>query len=113
VEAGAAAAARAGAFGAAPPVIAPPVIAQPAAGWPGAAYDDPVRDGAVRNGTARFDLRPGQADPLLITERDWARAMRAAALPAAGPSCWPGRPRRTSWFSRMTTTASSAMTCRR
>jgi GntR family transcriptional regulator / MocR family aminotransferase len=59
---GAGAAARAGAFGTPLPPPAPPA-AQP---------DRPVA----------YDLRPGLADPRLISERDWTRAMRAAAGPA-------------------------------
>jgi GntR family transcriptional regulator/MocR family aminotransferase len=63
VEHGAAAAARAGAFGASLP-----------------------RPGEQRPAQARavtYDLRPGQADTGLISERDWVRAMRLAASPAA------------------------------
>ncbi len=62
VEQGAAAAARAGAFGAAPVPAAPAIAPSPS----------PVT----------FDLRPGYADIGLISARDWARAMRLAATPA-------------------------------
>jgi GntR family transcriptional regulator/MocR family aminotransferase len=83
VEAGAGEAARAGAFGAAPPSAVPRAAAghQPAA-----------RPGAGAGPAIRFDLRPGQADPLLITERDWAQAMRQAALPAREPDESAARP---------------------
>src|ERR1700744_6473438 len=64
VEQGAAAAARAGAFGAAPVPDAPAIAPSPS----------PVT----------FDLRPGYADIGLISARDWARAMRLAATPAPG-----------------------------
>jgi GntR family transcriptional regulator/MocR family aminotransferase len=66
VEQGAAAAARAGAFGIAIP------RAEPA----------PVRSHPDEDGEVRYDLRPGLADAGLISERDWARAMRLAASPA-------------------------------
>jgi len=62
VEQGAAAAARAGAFGAAP---VPPAPTIPPAARP-----------------VTFDLRPGYADIGLISARDWAQAMRLAAAPA-------------------------------
>lgn len=62
VEHGAAAAARAGAFGAA--------LAQPGRKTP------------HRASPITYDLRPGQADTKLISERDWARAMRQAASSA-------------------------------
>src|SRR5690349_5231474 len=62
VKDGAGSAARAGAFGAGLP---PP--ARPAA--------RPAR-------RITYDLRPGYADPGLISERDWTRAMRLAASPA-------------------------------
>jgi len=67
VEQGAAAAARAGAFGA------------PRAG---VAEAVPVRSNPDEDGQVRYDLRPGLADAGLISERDWARAMRLAAAPA-------------------------------
>jgi GntR family transcriptional regulator / MocR family aminotransferase len=63
VEHGAAAAARAGAFGAS---LSPPGGQTPPQARP-----------------VTYDLRPGQADTELISERDWARAMRLAASPAA------------------------------
>ncbi len=62
VEHGAAAAARAGAFGASLPPPAPLAAHQAR----------PIA----------YDLRPGLADPDLISERDWTRAMRLAASPA-------------------------------
>ncbi len=65
VEHGAAAAARAGAFGGPLPPPSRQAPAQPTA--------------------IRYDLRPGQADPALISERDWTRAMRLATSPARRP----------------------------
>jgi GntR family transcriptional regulator/MocR family aminotransferase len=98
VEQGAAAAARAGAFG------APGAGALRAGAFKAGALEDGTpRAGALdaaRVGTSRgmvppsvrldlegdgrivYDLRPGLADPGLIVERDWARAMRLAASPA-------------------------------
>jgi GntR family transcriptional regulator / MocR family aminotransferase len=73
VEQGAAAAARAGAFGTA------------GAGDPGnfgVAEPALVRSYPDEDGQVRYDLRPGLADAGLISERDWARAMRLAASPA-------------------------------
>ncbi len=64
VEHGAAAAARAGAFGAMP-VLPPPATPLPAS-------------------TVTYDLRPGYADTELISARDWTRAMRLAASPSRG-----------------------------
>jgi GntR family transcriptional regulator / MocR family aminotransferase len=69
VEQGAAAAARAGAFG----------VAE--AGTFGVAEGPPVRPDLDDDGQVRYDLRPGLADAGLISERDWARAMRLAASP--------------------------------
>ena len=69
VEHGAAAAARAGAFGAAP--VLPP-----------------ARDRAARRSPVTYDLRPGYADTGLISDRDWTRAMRLAAV-AACPGATP------------------------
>jgi GntR family transcriptional regulator/MocR family aminotransferase len=66
VEQGAGAAARAGAFGSPLPPPSRPV-SPPA-------------------GRVEFDLRPGQADTELISQRDWAQAMRLAALPARQPA---------------------------
>src|SRR2546430_7216177 len=62
VERGAGAAARAGAFGVSLP---PPAPAAPRPARP-----------------ITYDLRPGLADPGLISERDWTRAMRLAASPS-------------------------------
>jgi len=74
VEHGAAAAARAGAFGAPlPPSDRRAQGAQEARGAP------------VQASPIRYDLRPGQADPALISERDWTRAMRLATAPARQP----------------------------
>jgi GntR family transcriptional regulator/MocR family aminotransferase len=67
VEHGAAAAARAGAFGAV---------------TCGATAPPPVRSHPAGDGQIVYDLRPGLADAGLIAERDWARAMRLAASPA-------------------------------
>jgi len=66
VERGAGAAARAGAFG----VSLPP---------PAPAVPRPARP-------ITYDLRPGLADPGLIFERDWTRAMRLAASPTRPPA---------------------------
>jgi GntR family transcriptional regulator/MocR family aminotransferase len=41
-----------------------------------------VRSHPDEDGQVRYDLRPGLADAGLISERDWARAMRLAAAPA-------------------------------
>jgi GntR family transcriptional regulator/MocR family aminotransferase len=62
VEHGAGAAARAGAFG--------------------AALSRPGPRAPHRASPITYDLRPGLADTKLISERDWARAMREAASPA-------------------------------
>jgi len=78
VEHGAGAAARAGAFGAAP-------SSAPGAGPSGAsgARLRPAAHPAPRQASpVTYDLRPGYADPGLISERDWSRAMRLAASPA-------------------------------
>ena len=80
VEHGAAAAARAGAFGAAATgASGAAATGASGAGSPGvsAAGPAPHRASAVT-----YDLRPGFADPGLISERDWTRAMRLAASPA-------------------------------
>jgi len=66
VERGAAAAARAGAFGASLPP-------------PGQKTSRPASP-------ITYDLRPGLADPGLISERDWTRAMRLAASPTRPPA---------------------------
>ena len=71
VEHGAAAAARAGAFGA--PLPSPERLVQGIQQAPAQAH--PIR----------YDLRPGQADPELISERDWTRAMRLATAQARQP----------------------------
>ena len=93
VEQGAAAAARAGAFGARRP------------GASGAGGLRAARPPGRPAGHAiRYDLRPGQADPALIAERDWTRAMRLAA---AGPS--PAGPRHLAI--RAKTCAQLAATC--
>ena len=74
VERGAAAAARAGAFGAGP---AGALGAGPAgAGPPPLAPTTPRPASPVV-----YDLRPGYADPGLISARDWTRAMRLASSP--------------------------------
>jgi GntR family transcriptional regulator / MocR family aminotransferase len=66
VEQGAGAAARAGAFGSPLPPPSRPV---------------PPPAGRIE-----LDLRPGQADTELISQRDWAQAMRLAAMPARQPA---------------------------
>ena len=83
VEHGAGAAARAGAFGAAPPGASRPAPS----GAFGAAPASPVPPPSVHLAASEaspvtYDLRPGYADPGLISERDWTRAMRLAASPA-------------------------------
>jgi len=89
VEHGAAAAARAGAFGAgnggasetgALPSTGASGLAR--AGTFGVAEAPPVWSHPAGDGRIVYDLRPGLADPGLIAERDWARAMRLAASPA-------------------------------
>jgi GntR family transcriptional regulator/MocR family aminotransferase len=71
VERGAGDAARAGAFGT--------VLS-------GASGTVPPAPSAARPATSiTYDLRPGLADPGLISERDWTRAMRLAASPARQP----------------------------
>ena len=78
VEHGAAAAARAGAFGAAPSGAfgtVPP-------GASGAGRPPPAPPASRPASKVIYDLRPGFADPGLISERDWTRAMRLAASPA-------------------------------
>jgi GntR family transcriptional regulator/MocR family aminotransferase len=76
VERGAGDAARAGAFGAV-------LSGASGAGLP------PPAPSAPRPATPAtpitYDLRPGLADPGLISERDWTRAMRLAASPARQP----------------------------
>jgi GntR family transcriptional regulator/MocR family aminotransferase len=69
VERGAGAAARAGAFGAVP------------AGASGAGLPPPAPAAPRPARPITYDLRPGLADPGLISERDWTRAMRLAASP--------------------------------
>src|SRR5689334_676177 len=70
VERGAGDAARAGAFGT---VLSGAGLSPPAPSAPRPAT--PIT----------YDLRPGLADPGLISERDWTRAMRLAASPARQP----------------------------
>jgi GntR family transcriptional regulator/MocR family aminotransferase len=103
VEQGAAAAARAGAFGATGAGVLKDGVPSSGALKDGALEDGAPRGGApgaARAGASRvalapsvrldlegdgrivYDLRPGLADPGLIAERDWARAMRLAASPA-------------------------------
>jgi GntR family transcriptional regulator / MocR family aminotransferase len=94
VEQGAAAAARAGAFGVgngeasgtkasrnteAPRGTGASGIAR--AGTFGVAEAPPVRSHRAGDGEIVYDLRPGLADAGLIAERDWARALRLAASP--------------------------------
>ena len=64
VERGAGAAARAGAFGVSLP---PPAPAAPRPARP-----------------ITYDLRPGLADPGLISERDWTRAMMPSSSTGTG-----------------------------
>ena len=70
VERGAGDAARAGAFGT---VLSGAGLPPPAPSAPHPAT------------SITYDLRPGLADPGLISERDWTRAMRLAASPARQP----------------------------
>ena len=80
VEHGAAEAARAGAFGRPPSPECPAPDRQPHE------CSVPDRPAADRQSTLiRYDLRPGQADPALISARDWTRAMRLATAPARAP----------------------------
>ena len=86
VERGAAAAARAGAFGAGPTGTfgAGPTgafgVGPAGAGPPPLAPTTPRPAGPASPVT--YDLRPGYADPGLISARDWTRAMRLASTPA-------------------------------
>jgi GntR family transcriptional regulator / MocR family aminotransferase len=73
VERGAGAAARAGAFGAV------------RSGASGAGLPPPAPATPRPASPITYDLRPGLADPGLISERDWTRAMRLAASPARQP----------------------------
>src|SRR5437763_10444521 len=76
VERGAGDAARAGAFGTV-------LSGASGAGLPPPA---PSASSVPRLATSiTYDLRPGLADPGLISERDWTRAMRLAASPARQP----------------------------
>jgi GntR family transcriptional regulator/MocR family aminotransferase len=91
---GAGAAARAGAFGAPlpPGPAVPTAFAAPAE--PGRAEPAPPQPAPPQ---LAYDLRPGLADTRLISERDWARAMRHAASAAreavgARPDGGPVRP---------------------
>jgi GntR family transcriptional regulator/MocR family aminotransferase len=82
VEQGAAAAARAGAFGVAEAEVSGAgASSSSGAGTFGVAEGPPVRSNLDEDGQVRYDLRPGLADAGLISERDWARAMRLAASP--------------------------------
>jgi GntR family transcriptional regulator/MocR family aminotransferase len=89
VEQGAAAAARAGAFGVgndgASETEAPRgggTSGMARAGTFGVAEAPPVWSHPAGDGQVIYDLRPGLADAGLIAERDWARALRLAASPA-------------------------------
>ena len=73
VERGAGAAARAGAFGTV------------RSGASGAGLPPPAPSTPRPATPITYDLRPGLADPGLISERDWTRAMRLAASPARQP----------------------------
>jgi GntR family transcriptional regulator/MocR family aminotransferase len=73
VERGAGDAARAGAFGT--------VLS----GASGAGLPPPAPSAPHSATPITYDLRPGLADPGLISERDWTRAMRLAASPARQP----------------------------
>jgi len=73
VERGAGDAARAGAFGT--------VLS----GASGAGLPPPAPSAPRPATPITYDLRPGLADPGLISERDWNRAMRLAASPARQP----------------------------
>ena len=70
VERGAGDAARAGAFGT--------VLS-------GAGLPPPTPSTSRPATPITYDLRPGLADPSLISERDWTRAMRLSASPARQP----------------------------
>jgi GntR family transcriptional regulator/MocR family aminotransferase len=83
VESGAAAAARAGAFGVGTsPASGTRASGIARAGTFGVAEAPPVWSHRAGDGQVVYDLRPGLADAGLIAERDWARAMRLAASPA-------------------------------
>jgi GntR family transcriptional regulator / MocR family aminotransferase len=84
VEQGAAAAARAGAFGVGNGGMSRDSGASGIvrAGTFGVAEAPPVWSHPAGDGQVVYDLRPGLADAGLIAERDWARAMRLAASPA-------------------------------
>jgi GntR family transcriptional regulator/MocR family aminotransferase len=77
VERGAGDAARAGAFGAVPTGTSGTV----STGASGAGLPFPAPASPRPASPISYDLRPGLADPGLISERDWTRAMRLAASP--------------------------------
>jgi GntR family transcriptional regulator/MocR family aminotransferase len=78
VEHGAGAAARAGAFGA----VSVGAFGAVPSGAFGAGLPLPAHPAPRPASPVTYDLRPGFADPGLISERDWTRAMRLAASPA-------------------------------
>jgi GntR family transcriptional regulator/MocR family aminotransferase len=88
VEQGAAAAARAGAFGVGNRGTSETEATRDGgasgvgrAGTFGVAEAPPVWSHPAGDGQVVYDLRPGLADAGLIAERDWARALRLAASP--------------------------------
>ena len=81
VERGAGDAARAGAFGTVQSGASGTVLS----GASGAGLPPPAPSAPHPATPITYDLRPGLADPGLISERDWTRAMRLAASPARQP----------------------------
>jgi GntR family transcriptional regulator/MocR family aminotransferase len=81
VERGAGDAARAGAFG----TVLTGASGTVRPGASGAGLPPPAPASPRPAAPITYDLRPGLADPGLISERDWARAMRLAASPARQP----------------------------
>ena len=81
VERGAGDAARAGAFGTVLSGASGTVLS----GASGAGLPPPAPSAPRPATPITYDLRPGLADPGLISERDWTRAMRLAASPARQP----------------------------